>query len=62
MLTTELITGGGNPRDILAIASPRPSIHPSCQGLFLHIVSATVLPQMTPGLGDWDCFPLRSRS
>lgn len=50
MFMTELAAGGGNPRDVLAAASRRPSIHPSHQGLFFHIVSATVLPQMTPAL------------
>lgn len=62
MFMTELVAGGGNPRDVLAAASRRPSIHPSHQGLFFHIVSATMLPQTTPALEDWDCFPSQSPS
>lgn len=53
----------GTPEMFLLLLVPiHPSIHPSRQGLYLHVVSATILPQKSPYLGDWHCFLWRSPS
>lgn len=43
---------------LLLLDPIHPSIHPSCQGLYLHVVSAIILPQRSPYFGRLALLPL----